>query len=676
MRPATTKLFFEPSARLQRYLGRELIADPNLAVIEFVKNSYDGGAASVLVRFTTDAEPTTLVIADDGIGMDLDEFEQNWMHPGFSTKAKGKSQARGSSAAAKRQRSRTPAGEKGLGRLAAGRLGDVMQVYTRRSKQDQWLHVSFDWSSFDDMDLSMSQVRIPHEFVDNFDERMHDVGTVVVIEGLEQDWAARVRGRPVPGRSRTRLGRLREDLELLIQPFVGARDFAIELDADWAGAREDLGTIEPATTIEDAGYRFDFAIEGKDGAPIVKRTVTRSATVAEEVAKPRVEKSRENVTADDERNDGHPLRFRCGTFSGTFFYNPPRAAKRAHQIERMTTGVLLYRDGILVEPFGLHGNDWVGASARKASRQGHAAIQPNTFSGSVLISRVENPGLRDQSNREGLLENEAGGDFVAHVRAEFREFDELVYNELVSQRWVESETRRAEDRAEESSELAVIRVRAVAHAIRQPLAGTATEMLTMRALAKRPGVPEKVRKWIDDATDRVDRHLERADALVERLATLGHPEFTRIDSAQLLRQAMSDVRSLAVDLGVQVKRGTLAEATILVPRELVFEGITELLRNGIEADRPDGLMPEVTVRSTADQRGVTVTITDNGTGIVGAKPRSGVPDAAPTRGRPGGGLAMAEVSITASRGRIALAATGSQGTTWEIWLPAKAPAKR
>jgi len=78
---------FKPSARLQRYLGQELIADPNLAIIEFVKNAYDAGASLVLVNFELADSKTSLTIADDGVGMDLESFQKNWMHPGYSGKS-------------------------------------------------------------------------------------------------------------------------------------------------------------------------------------------------------------------------------------------------------------------------------------------------------------------------------------------------------------------------------------------------------------------------------------------------------------------------------------------------------------------------------------------------------------------------------------------------------------
>src|SRR5579862_6328606 len=128
-------LRFRPSARLQRYLGRELISDPNLAVLEFVKNGYDAGASIVVVTFNLSGSETELVISDDGIGMDFASFQENWMHPGFSAKSEDAPSAvrdRSISATASGPRlvNRTPVGEKGLGRLAAGRLGRIMDVYT------------------------------------------------------------------------------------------------------------------------------------------------------------------------------------------------------------------------------------------------------------------------------------------------------------------------------------------------------------------------------------------------------------------------------------------------------------------------------------------------------------------------------------------------------------------
>ena len=143
-------LRFRPAARLQQFLGKELIADPNVAVLEFVKNAYDAGASEVLIRFELSADPPTLTIADNGTGMTLADFRSNWMRPGFSSKAsivEPRKVAAGADEAERREGARIPVGEKGIGRLAAGRLGERLDVYTRRTPNRPWLHVEFDCGS-------------------------------------------------------------------------------------------------------------------------------------------------------------------------------------------------------------------------------------------------------------------------------------------------------------------------------------------------------------------------------------------------------------------------------------------------------------------------------------------------------------------------------------------------
>ena len=88
--PRTKTVRFTPVARLQRILGSELIADPNVAVVELVKNSYDAGASEVLIRLqTVGREPhaQTMIISDNGTGMDIEIFQKSWMSPGYSEKA-------------------------------------------------------------------------------------------------------------------------------------------------------------------------------------------------------------------------------------------------------------------------------------------------------------------------------------------------------------------------------------------------------------------------------------------------------------------------------------------------------------------------------------------------------------------------------------------------------------
>ena len=232
-------LHFEPSARLQQFLGRELIADPNLAIAEFIKNSYSTGATDVYVEFhVADLRPPEQLIriSDNGTGMNLDDFKANWMHPGFSYKVNAvpsQDAAPRADTPQARRDARIPIGEKGIGRLAAGRLGERLHVFTKRRRRDPWLHVSFDWRAFMDMDMALSKVPIRYDFETEPDDARFDAGTIIQIEELTVNWAGRVPGRKSAGRSDSRVGRLRQDLEILILPLEPlGEDFRVLLASD------------------------------------------------------------------------------------------------------------------------------------------------------------------------------------------------------------------------------------------------------------------------------------------------------------------------------------------------------------------------------------------------------------------------------------------------------------
>lgn len=57
-------LNFRISSELKNILGRDLITDDNIAVLELVKNSYDAHATKVEMTFEDDK----LVISDNGKG--------------------------------------------------------------------------------------------------------------------------------------------------------------------------------------------------------------------------------------------------------------------------------------------------------------------------------------------------------------------------------------------------------------------------------------------------------------------------------------------------------------------------------------------------------------------------------------------------------------------------------
>lgn len=667
----TDAMHLRPSARLQTFLGKELIADPNLAILEFVKNSYDAGADHVRVSFQITSTPTRLTIADNGVGMNEEEFRFNWLRPGFSQKAaeyQGDAPPTSATAEAReRAESRTPAGEKGLGRLSAGRLGEVMTVWTRPSPSVDWLKVTFDWRTFANMYEAMDQVPIPFEFVASAPSEAFEAGTVVEIEGLSQLWQGKVPGRPARGRPRTRLGRLKQDLSFLVRTRGGSgSDFKLELDSDHVTEVNDIGVVtSESSRIETAQYAYRFSIEADDDSN--EDGLLVSVRSIREVVRTVDGESTSELL--DIGTDTIPASQWPGAFSGLFLYTPPPAGQRALEINLAPSGVLLYRDNILVEPYGMPGNDWLGVEARKASRQGHAAIQPSTFSGEVAIQRTVNPALVDMSNRMGLLENEESLAFVDLVRREFDVFEELVYDEVLRENWVGKDVKAAKQAAavEQATQ---VRLKALAHRAGQPLQALGFEVVSLEALAENERIPADLQGLILEQSATINRHVQRLGEIVRRIQAVPNLTSAEVDMTTVIDEVMADAATTAAANGVALTVSMDTAEVAFVPRELAAEVVQEVVTNAIEATGQSGggTVEIVLIRDAPTH--VDILVKDDGKGFGDQAPLTDDFDKLrSTKGRPAGGLVTAYNAAVVMRGSLTVRSTSANGTTILLRLP-------
>jgi C4-dicarboxylate-specific signal transduction histidine kinase len=90
-------------------------------------------------------------------------------------------------------------------------------------------------------------------------------------------------------------------------------------------------------------------------------------------------------------------------------------------------GINIYRDGFRVLPYGESRNDWLRLDLRRVQNP-TMRLSNNQSMGYVLISADKNPQLRDQSNREGLIEGPALDDL--------RELVKIVLAEIEKRRYV------------------------------------------------------------------------------------------------------------------------------------------------------------------------------------------------------------------------------------------------
>ena len=126
-------LHFKTNVQLKSIIGKDLINDDNIAILELVKNSFDADAKKVEVQYLNlkDNDDKTieiytdktsrLIIKDDGQGMDLEDIQNKWLNIAYSEKKSNN-----------RQHNRMMAGAKGVGRFSCDRLGEYLNLYAKK----------------------------------------------------------------------------------------------------------------------------------------------------------------------------------------------------------------------------------------------------------------------------------------------------------------------------------------------------------------------------------------------------------------------------------------------------------------------------------------------------------------------------------------------------------------
>ena len=135
---------FRFSSDILRRLGEELNPSIEHGIVELAKNAYDADATEFTVKLSNvEKSGGTVIVTDNGDGMTPNDIRDGWLVIGQSRKGSIKRTPRG----------RIPAGYKGLGRLAALRLGETAIVITRPKRSALQSKVEIDWTAFDNAAL-------------------------------------------------------------------------------------------------------------------------------------------------------------------------------------------------------------------------------------------------------------------------------------------------------------------------------------------------------------------------------------------------------------------------------------------------------------------------------------------------------------------------------------------
>lgn len=393
------KANFKTNILLKNIIGKDLITDDNLAVLELVKNSFDAGSPSVDIIFKNIKEnddsddlviatdnTSTIVIQDYGVGMDDEALINRWLNIAYSEK-KGKKEDFG----------RVLAGNKGVGRFSCDRLGNFLTIYTRVSNKPYY-KLYIDWRQFEtegqqdlniqDIDLSIEEID-PDKFEELTGENNFDTGTILKINYLRSLWEPE------------KIIRLRRELEKFINPnqlFVSS-PFNINISA------------EEYIAYDINQYESIKKVNGPINNRVFDKLDFRTTSIVASISGD----GKHITTSMQDRGQEIFLLKEANKFDElsnvkiTIYYLNPYAkvffAKQTGIRSKDFGSIFLFVDGFRIPPYGDDGDDWLGMELRKA--QGY-----KRFLGTrEVVGRIEVTDVQGKfniiSNRSGLVKNKA-----------------------------------------------------------------------------------------------------------------------------------------------------------------------------------------------------------------------------------------------------------------------------
>ena len=393
-------LSFRMHPRVLTALGRDLVTNDVVAIIELVKNSYDALATRVDVRFINlNDEGASIEIQDNGHGMTWAVIANVWCvvatpfrkdHP----------------LAGETRKPRRVTGDKGLGRLSAARLGSRLEMVTK-AKDDSFLRVDLDWDALaagDELGRNAFEIR---ELAADPKGELESHGTRLTISRLSGSW------------NTEDVAELQDDLARLVSPFNINTDFRIYLTIPDQGEQPDAVKIESPEFLSKPKYAIRGHVD-----PIGNVQCKYEYRPLRE-GKPRHQAHNikwsqiYNGLERHERNSLDRRKAPCGPFEFEIrawdltsedaleiherfdiAKNSIRKAIRAHK------GISVYRDDMLVLPKSDGARDWLGLDLRRVSRIGDR-VSTSQIVGHVRITKAKNSKIEDTSDRERLTSNPA-----------------------------------------------------------------------------------------------------------------------------------------------------------------------------------------------------------------------------------------------------------------------------
>jgi signal transduction histidine kinase len=614
-------------------LGEELNPSPEQGILELVRNAYDADAGTCTVELSNvSTRGGQLTIDDNGTGMTREQLRDAWLVLGRSTKDRLTRTPR---------YERLQVGSKGLGRLAALRMGPTATIRTRPESSPGTEHVlGFDWKHFAEADT-----------VDLVDLDIVDVktdappGTTIKVDDLSRRFTTG---------DVTRIARA---LVLLSSPFESGGSFRARLEAPEFVVLEELVRRgywdQAAYTLRSGigadGHAWAEMIDHEQQDRVVRATHTDLRSVDEAPAYSAPEAAFELAV------------FRLSGPGGTRGRTKGPSLAAIKEWLRIVGGVHLYHRGLRVYPYGDPGHDWLDMNLRRVSTPEE---RPSTNNSVGRVSVLdEQATLRQKTDRTGFIETPEFEDL--------RLFAQDVLDWAGRLRLAEAEARRRAERRRvtatlESAQTQMARAiaasppesrksleradRAVRRATSEEVESMASDLELYRTLATigtttavmaheafnppntiiktAQSVRRRARKLLGadyeaklaEPVDLIESSARRIQTLIEmprRLLDRGKRRRGTQRINDVIRESLDQLKPLADDHRVTLETDLDGSEPRYIGTVAAVESIvTNLVINAISAlDGKSGAERRVRVQTVAEDATVRIDVADNGPGI-------------------------------------------------------------
>jgi len=665
---------FQAEGRLLQELGERLVASPEVALVELIKNSYDADSPHCEVRLEEGGK--ALVVADNGHGMTFDDFVGKWMRIATSSKVEERES---------RVYRRRLTGAKGIGRFAVRYLGDQLYLSTVADDPKRHLRVKltarFDWPRIDRLtDIRDAKINYTLEAAPSGTP----TGTVLEVRGLKTS-------TDFTGKSS-----LRSDVLRIVSPLPA-------LEAGRFTPKHEGSKVDPGFDVTLPGAKDQEASEDVDLAKLVLDNYWARLQI--ELTRRRLcfrvwlLSSREPRTLEVETSTAISAGFiadiryfprRKGVFRGKGVNG-----QKAWRWVRENCGIAVVDHGFRIKPYGYKFDDWlhldldkshserdwrsqiakkhfpIAPEIRNRPADNPALYLPYNFQlvGAVFVESVP-PAITSAANdltpsmdREGFLSNRALSELEEFVRAgvEFlafqdkRELDRLIAKEARKATLRAREdvrqaiqyikrsptltpgdkariTKAYQQLAERVEEAEEYNARARSSLMAMSLLGVVAGFMThetksltfemekavgmVRSLAKKHPSLDDVAAELSKRLVAFKGHIQYAEMFLNGVR---RGESTRMSAAGQIRHVLKRFEGFAIDHGITPTWEASADAMTPPLPPAVYSGVLlNLYTNALKAVLAVSASvesPEVAIRAWNERGSHFLEVSDNGIGI-------------------------------------------------------------